>query len=64
MRLALDHHYSGRIAVRLRERGHQVVTAERRWQALDDESLLDRCADEGRTLVINNVADFAALARQ
>lgn len=65
MRLALDHHYSPRIAGSLRERGRDVVAAfEQDWHTLDDEALLEACAAERRTLVTNNVADFAVLARE
>ena len=64
MKLALDHHYPTAIADGLRSRGHHVVTLlERGWHQLDDAEVLERCSAEGLTLVTNNVADFARIAR-
>ena len=64
MRLALDHHFSPVIATRLRDRGHEVVAVrERAWHELSDAALLERCTEEGRTLLTNNVVDFIALAQ-
>jgi hypothetical protein len=65
VRLLLDHHYSSAIAGQLRSQGHDVQTAlERGWQAEEDETLLALCAAEERTLLTNNVADFAVIARR
>ena len=61
----MDHHYSPVIAERLRRRSHDAIAAaEVGWEAEEDESLLARCADDQRTLLTNNVADFAVIGRR
>lgn len=65
MKLAIDHHYPSTITDGLREHGHDVVTAlERGWDRQDDEPLLALCTAEHRTLLTNNVADFAVIAQR
>ena len=66
MKLLLDEHYSPDIARRLRATGHDVVSVKERKDltGLPDAELLRRMADEKRTLLTNNVADFLALADQ
>lgn len=64
MKLALDHHYSPKIAEQLRERGHDVVAvSERGWELEADDALLELCRGDHRGLLTNNVADFAVMAR-
>lgn len=65
MRLALDHHYSPTIALRLRELGFDVVAVqERGWHSVGDEFLLNQCADDERSLLTNNVADFLPIVQR
>ena len=65
MKVALDHHYSTRIAVQLRKRRCDVIAVlERGWEQEADETLLALCGAEQRALVTNNVSDFTAIARR
>ena len=65
MKLALDHHYSPRIAAALRDGGHDVVAAgEQGWQTLDDDALLEICHAQQRALLTNDARDFSVIARQ
>ena len=61
MRLVLDELYSNRIAVELRERGHDVVSITERpeLQGAADRDLLALMAVEKRAILTENWADFA-----
>lgn len=61
MRLLLDEHYDRDIAERLRVRGHNVVAIDEREElrGLSDRQVLARAVAERRTLVTENVGDFA-----
>lgn len=61
MRLFLDAHISGRvIAIALRERGHDVRSAdeERELDGWEDDRLLELATDEDRVMVSFNIRDF------
>lgn len=65
LRLALDHHYSPKIAQRLRDKEHDVLAViELGWELEQDEALLALCREEKRALLTNNVADFVVIARR
>lgn len=64
MKLALDAHYSPKIAALLRDRGHDVVALiERGWHADPDDLVLEHCRREKRALLTNNIADLILVAR-
>lgn len=66
MRLLLDEHYSPKIAVELRKRGHDVVSANERddLRGLADRKLWSISAGERRAFVTENVADFMPLLHE
>ena len=67
MRLFLDAHVSARrIAVALREAGHDVRSAdeERALDGWEDERLLELATTEQRVMVTFNVKDFAGIAQR
>lgn len=63
--MLLDEHYSPRIALELRRRGHDVVAARDqpalRW--LTDTDLFAVMASEGRAIVTENASDFIPILR-
>jgi len=66
VRLLLDAHISAqRVAVPLRDRGHDVraATEERKLDGTPDEELLALAAEEERVLVTCDVNDFPAIVR-
>ena len=64
MKLLLDEHYSPEIPRQLRSRGHDVVAVAERADlvGLGDDELLQRMAQERRSIMTNNVKDFMPLA--
>ena len=42
----------------------RFAAAERGWEAEDDETLLQLCTNDKRSLLTNNVADFAVITRR
>ena len=65
MRLLLDEHYSPRIAVELRRRGHDVVAAPERpeLRGIADTALFALLVSERRAIVTENAADFLPIVR-
>lgn len=63
MRLLLDEMIGPRVAVALREHGHDVESVVERidLRGLPDEAVLEHAAETERVLVTHNVADFARL---
>jgi len=66
MRLLLDEMYSPRIAVRLRDRGHDAVSLSERRDLVgaSDRELFAAMAVENRTIVTNNIVDFVPIFRR
>ena len=66
LRLLLDEHFSPEIARQLRSQGHDVLAAPERadLHGFSDRELLRVATAERRTIVTENVADFAELHRQ
>jgi Domain of unknown function (DUF5615) len=66
VRLCLDEHYAIRIAVALRERGHEVSAVKERPELLgvEDRDLLAVMQGERCALLTENVSDFMPLVQE
>ncbi len=65
MKLLLDEMHAPTVAGRLRYRGHDAIAVKERADliGLTDEVLLRAATTDGRSIVTENVKDFAALHR-
>lgn len=66
MKLLLDEQISGKVAERLRDRGHDVTAAtdEPGLRGLSDPDLFEVAQEQGRALVTFNRVDFEPLIRE
>lgn len=66
MKLLLDEQISGKVAVPLREQGHDAiaVTDEPALRGLSDPDLFELAQGQERVVVTFNVADFVAIVRE
>jgi NADPH-dependent 2,4-dienoyl-CoA reductase/sulfur reductase-like enzyme len=66
VRLLLDEQISGRVAERLRDRGHDVTAAtdDPSLRGLSDPDLFEVAQQQGRALVTYNRPDFEAIVRE
>ena len=66
MKLLLDEMHASKIAAWLRDSGHDAIAVKERVDliGLADEELLQVATADGRTIVTENVKDFAALDRR
>jgi len=66
VKLLLDEQISGKVAERLRKKGHDVVatTAEPTLRGLSDPDLFEAAQAQKRVLVTYNRADFEAIVRE
>lgn len=67
MRLLLNAQLSGRVVGRhLRSAGHDVVALDeqRSLEGIDDSTVLELAAREGRVLITHNVKDFPDILRE
>jgi hypothetical protein len=65
VKLLLDEQISGKVAERLRDRGHDVIatTADPSLRGLSDPDLFEFAQRDGRAVVTYNRADFEAIVR-
>jgi len=66
VKLLLDEQISGRVAVRLRDRGHDVTAAtdDPSLRGLSDPDLFEAAQRQGRALATYNRVDFEPIVRQ
>lgn len=66
MKILLDEQISGKVAERLRDRGHDVdaVTDDPSLRGLSDPDLFEVAQRQGRALVTYNRADFEPIVRE
>ncbi|MGB7589100.1 MAG: DUF5615 family PIN-like protein [Solirubrobacterales bacterium] len=66
MKLLLDEQISGKVAERLRERGHDAlaITADPALRGLSDPDLFETAQQQKRALVTYNRTDFEAIVRE
>ena len=66
MKLLLDEQISGKVAERLRGRGHDVTaaTADPSLRGLSDPDLFEVAQQQGRALVTYNRVDFEPIVRE
>jgi hypothetical protein len=66
VKLLLNEQISGKVAERLRDRGHDVIatTADPSLRGLSDPDLFEIAQRQGRVVVTYNRADFEAIVRE
>jgi uncharacterized protein YbjT (DUF2867 family) len=66
VKLLLDEQISGKVAERLRERGHDVIAAtdDPGLRSLSDPDLFEAAQRQGRALVTYNQVDFEPIIRE
>ena len=66
MKLLLDEQISGKVAERLRDRGHDAIatTADPSLRGLSDPDLFGFAQRDGRAVVTYNRIDFEAIVRE